>query len=61
MSINSPVAHSLYDRDGVEICLFTKDPQEDYRKKLEEQPVRRVTKVISITKLKKNYHQYADR
>ena len=57
----SPLAHSLYNHDGVEVCLFARDPQSDTSKLLEEAPVARVSEVIGLTKLRKNYHQFEDK
>ncbi len=60
---------------GNEICLFTKDPPQpaDYdassgvplvnpiKTLLQEKPVAGITKVLSIAKLRKNYHQFDER
>lgn len=60
---------------GSEICLFTKDPPQpaDYDPKsgvplvnpvktaLQEHPVAGVTKVLSISKLRNNYHEFKER
>jgi len=53
-----PLKHSLYDREGVEICLLTKDPQRTYKDLLAAHPVKGVTKVIGVDKLRKKYIKY---
>jgi len=55
------IPHTIYGRDGQEICLITKDPQQDFREKLDRSPVDGVTKVLGISKLRANYKQYKDR
>jgi len=47
--------HPLYD-DKSEVCFIAKDPQKQYKQMLlEKHPVPGLTKVIGLTKLKKNY------
>ncbi|OZJ02172.1 hypothetical protein BZG36_04803 [Bifiguratus adelaidae] len=52
-----PLKHSLYGK-GSEVCLFTKDPQKDYKELLEKKGVKSVTKVIGVTKLRDNYKPF---
>lgn len=56
-----PVPHTIYGREGSEICLITKDPQRDFKEQLERSPVDCVTKVLGLSKLRTNYKQYKDR
>lgn len=62
-SIASPLPHSLYDpEDGVELCLFvTDDSVEKIKAKLIELRVGGFTKVMSVTTLRKKYHEFAAR
>ncbi|KAJ3101660.1 Ribosomal L1 domain-containing protein 1 [Phlyctochytrium planicorne] len=47
-----PVKHSLYAEDS-EVCIFTKDPQQDYAKMFEEKNIE--AQAISVSKLKSKY------
>ncbi|KAJ3260175.1 hypothetical protein HK103_001251 [Boothiomyces macroporosus] len=49
------ISNSLYN--DKEICLFTKDPQKDYKEKLSSEGVENV-KVIGLSKLKAKYKPY---
>jgi len=53
--------HSLYPEDGAEICLFTKDPQRQYKDLIAELPFKGITKVIGVEKLRKKYGRFQDR
>jgi len=53
--------HSLYPEDGAEICLFTKDPQRQYKDLVAELPFKGITKVIGVEKLRKKYGRFQDR
>lgn len=53
------IPHSL--NSDASICVFTKDPQKDYKELLAKVPVAGVDKVIGVSKLRKNYRQYADK
>lgn len=54
--------HSLWTHtDDLQICLFTKDPSTGIKEALKADAVKGVTKVMSFTKLKKNYHTYQQR
>ncbi|KAL6050258.1 proteasome-interacting protein cic1 [Balamuthia mandrillaris] len=51
------IPHTLHRSS--EICIFTKDPQEEYKKLFfEDKPCDGVKKVISFTKLRNNYNTY---
>lgn len=54
-----PIQHSLYEDKA--ICLFTKDPHQPIRDKLDENPVDGIDKIIGVSKLRKNYRQYEDK
>ena len=54
----SPLVHSLYRDESVEICLLTKDPSEEYKKLLADKDIKGVAKVIALEKLRKNYKPY---
>ncbi|CAG8506038.1 7686_t:CDS:2, partial [Paraglomus occultum] len=49
-----PLKHPIYDADA-EICLFTKDPQSQYKKLLKEKEVITIDKVIGLKKLRKKF------
>ncbi|KAJ3410959.1 Ribosomal L1 domain-containing protein 1 [Chytridiales sp. JEL 0842] len=55
--IRIPLKHAILPTDA-EICLFTKDPQKDFKALLEEKKVTGVDKVIGISKLRANYKPY---
>ncbi|KAG9301778.1 hypothetical protein G9A89_003325 [Geosiphon pyriformis] len=55
--IKIPLRHALYGPD-TEVCLFTKDPQKDFKELLSQHNVTRITKVISLDKLRKKYKQF---
>lgn len=58
----SRIPHTLLDpEEGIEICVFAKDPARELKDKLLAVPVPGVTKVIGVSKLKKNYHEFKDR
>ncbi|CAG8548657.1 5525_t:CDS:2 [Ambispora gerdemannii] len=59
MPVKLPLKHPLYGPD-TEICLITKDSQE-VKKLLVEKGIKRVNKVIGISKLRTNYQQYEAR
>ncbi|KAJ3060919.1 hypothetical protein HDU99_005730 [Rhizoclosmatium hyalinum] len=51
-----PVKHSFSDPDA-EVCLFTKDPQKEYKELLESKGIK-ISKVIGVSKLKADYYSY---
>ncbi|KAI8811640.1 ribosomal protein L1p/L10e family-domain-containing protein [Cladochytrium replicatum] len=55
-----PVKHSMLD-DTADVCLFTKDPQKDYKKILEEKGVKGISKVIGVSKLRAKYNTFEAR
>jgi ribosome biogenesis protein UTP30 len=51
-----PLPHPLYD-EKAEVCFLCKDPQKKYKELLlKTHPVPGLTKVIGLTKLRKNYN-----
>ncbi|KAI9332527.1 ribosomal protein L1p/L10e family-domain-containing protein [Obelidium mucronatum] len=54
--VKIPIVHSITSKNA-EICLFTKDPQKEYKDLLEEKGIK-IDKVIGVSKLKANYHSY---
>jgi hypothetical protein len=58
---HSSLPHSLYNHDGVSICLIVKDPQQKTQEWLDKQPVKGVKQVLGLMKLRKNYHQFEDK
>ncbi|KAJ3026945.1 UNVERIFIED_CONTAM: hypothetical protein HDU68_004792 [Siphonaria sp. JEL0065] len=54
--VKIPIMHSITAKNA-EVCLFTKDPQKDYKDLLEEKGIK-IEKVIGVSKLKANYHSY---
>lgn len=57
--VRIPLTHSLYQ--GSSICVFTKDPQREYKEKFNASPVEGVEKIIGVTKLRQKYSQYKDK
>lgn len=57
-----PLPHPMYDKNS-DVCIFVKDPQKKYKELFESKPVEGVgtIKVISVSKLKKNYRQADDK
>jgi hypothetical protein len=51
-----PLPHPFVSLETADICLFTTDPQREFKDKLAEQGLR--AKVIGVSKLKKKYHPY---
>ena len=43
-----PIPHSLY-AEGCEICIFTKDPQKEYRAKINELAIPSIAKVCALS------------
>ncbi|CAG8539482.1 9440_t:CDS:2, partial [Ambispora leptoticha] len=60
MPVRLPLKHPFYGPD-TEICLITKDPQEEFKKLLVEKGIKRINKVIGISKLRTKYKQYEAR
>jgi len=56
-----PLKHSLHNVPGVEICLFTADPQRTYKDRLAKTPVQGITRVIGIGKLRRKFIPYKDK
>ncbi|ORX98258.1 ribosomal protein L1 [Basidiobolus meristosporus CBS 931.73] len=52
-----PLRHAIVS-SGVDVCLFTKDPQKEYKQLLEKKGVKRISKVIGISKLRAKYKTY---
>eukprot|EP00124_Ichthyophonus_hoferi_P005279 Ihof_evm2s725 gene=Ihof_evmTU2s725 len=49
------IPHTLFEEDESEICLFTKDPQDEFQELLKKNGVTCVSKVIGISKLKEKH------
>jgi len=52
------VPNSLYLGDGAEVCIFTKDPQKEYRQIIAKLDMPEIAKVIGISKLRSNYKPF---
>ncbi|CAG8755953.1 3033_t:CDS:2, partial [Acaulospora colombiana] len=52
-----PIKHPLYD-SSTEICLFTKDPQREFKELVATKGVKQIKKVIGLSKLRKKYEPY---
>jgi len=57
----SPIPHTIYGREGCEMCLLTKDPQSEFKAYVEQRPVRGLKQVLSVTTLRKEYGLYKDK
>ncbi|KAI9225911.1 MAG: ribosomal protein L1 [Piptocephalis tieghemiana] len=55
--IRISLKHSLLTDDS-EVCLITKDPQDEYKRRLESAKVGRINKVLGVSKLKAKYKPY---
>jgi len=51
-----PLPHTLHA--NAEICVFTKDPQKEWKEKFLKAAVSNVEKVVGLTKLRKNYKTF---
>merc|ERR1712000_763062 len=54
--IRIPLKHSIHENSDV--CVFTKDPQKQFREEFSKRQVSGVSKVIGLSKLKSNYRQF---
>ncbi|KAK9760284.1 proteasome-interacting protein cic1 [Basidiobolus ranarum] len=52
-----PLRHPILNQ-GVDICLFTKDPQKEYKQLIENKEIKQISKVIGVSKLKAKYKTY---
>ncbi|KAF0514589.1 ribosomal protein L1 [Gigaspora margarita] len=55
--VSIPLKHPLYDA-STEICLITKDPQKTFKELVVSKNLKRIRKVIEISKLRKKYQPY---
>jgi len=55
--ITIPIPHPITNEDS-EICIFTKDPQKEFKKIILDLKIPNVKKVISLTKLRRNYKTF---
>ncbi|RGB37612.1 ribosomal protein L1p/L10e family-domain-containing protein [Rhizophagus diaphanus] len=55
--VSIPLKHPLYG-PSTEICLITKDPQRIYKEWVTKHKVKRIQKVIGVSKLRKKYIPY---
>lgn len=53
-----PLPHSLVDTSKHSICLFTKDPQREYKDLLDAKGISSVNRVIGVEKLKGKVSQF---
>jgi ribosome biogenesis protein UTP30 len=60
--IRVPIPHSLYAaEDGASLCMFVKDNSEELQARLRKEPVAGLERVVSLSALRRNYKQFADR
>ncbi|RUS26780.1 ribosomal protein L1 [Jimgerdemannia flammicorona] len=52
-----PLEHSLLPLDA-EVCIFVKDPQKQHKDLLVQKKVKRIKKVIDVSKLRNNYKPF---
>ncbi|CAG8780023.1 10761_t:CDS:2, partial [Acaulospora morrowiae] len=52
-----PIKHPLYN-SSTEICLFTKDPQKEFKELVATKGIKHIKKVIGLSKLRKKYKPY---
>jgi ribosome biogenesis protein UTP30 len=53
--------HPVFVAGDAEVCVFSAEPQKQYRAAFAERQVRGVAKVIGVEKLRKNYGQFEQR
>jgi ribosome biogenesis protein UTP30 len=58
---DSPIVHPLVDPRTSSICLFTKDPQRDYKDLLERHNIKFISRVVGLEKLKGKFKAYEAR
>ena len=61
MKSYSAIPNTLYGQDGCEICVFTKDPSEEFAAKIKEANVDGVNKSYSVKELRQEFKQYKDK
>lgn len=54
LSLKHPIVNPIHDS----ICLFTKDPKDEYKKLLEDQNINFINKVLDCKKLKTKYRNF---
>mmetsp|Transcript_17072 Transcript_17072/g.66499 ORF Transcript_17072/g.66499 Transcript_17072/m.66499 type:complete len:300 (+) Transcript_17072:20-919(+) len=57
--ISVQLPNPIYDADETEVCVFTKDPQKDFRELFQEHDIK--AKVIGLSKLRANYKTFEAR
>jgi len=50
--------HPLMNPEETEVCLLVKDPQREFKDKIEAKGIKCIKKVIGVTKLKNKFKQY---
>ena len=50
--------HPLMDPDETDVCLIVKDPQREFKDKIEAKGIKAVKKVIGVSKLRSKFKQY---
>jgi len=50
--------HPLMDPDETDVCLIVKDPQREFKDKIEAKGIKAVKKVIGVSKLRAKFKQY---
>jgi len=50
--------HPMMDPEETEVCLIVKDPQREFKDKIEEKGIKSVKKVIGVSKLRAKFKQY---
>ncbi|KAI0315590.1 ribosomal protein L1p/L10e family-domain-containing protein [Amylostereum chailletii] len=58
---NIPVKHPLVDPRTTPVCLITKDPQREYKDRLEADGIKFVNRVVGVTKLKGKFKPFEAR
>lgn len=53
-----PIPNSLYDKNDVDICLITKDPQADFEELVEKKKLPGRVHVIGVSKLRSDYKPF---
>lgn len=53
--------HPIVDPRKEQICLIVKDPQREYKDKLEEAGIKFIGRVVGVTKLKGKFRGYEER
>ncbi len=59
--IRLPIPHTIYGREGISICFFSKDPKEKYEAMFQRSPVRNIKEVVTVKEVQTDYKAFQHR